>query len=224
MATPKSSILTWPAAGQHDVFRLDVTVHDAVSVRRDQRFGALHRDGEEFVQRQRLAQTLAQILAFDIFQNQEYFAVLFQNVVDRGDVGVAETGGALRLFQEAMAVERIGPQRRCETLEGDGALEFGVLGAIYLAHPAFAEPFSDAEAPNHGSAQGILRLGRAPQSGLDLRHKTRITWFRIEKAASRGLFGTALPGRRRWAILLLAQRPGNRASVVERRERRHQGK
>ena len=162
--------------GQHDVFRLDVTVHNAVTVRRDQRLRALHCDLEEFIQRKRLAQTLAQVLAFDVLQNQKYLALLFQNVVDRGDLGVTETGGTLCLFQEAMAVKGVGTQGGRETLEGDGSLELGVLGAIDLAHPSFAKPFADAEAPNHGSAQGVIRLGRARQGGPHLRHKSVLTY------------------------------------------------
>ena len=55
--------------GEHDVFRLDVAVNDAMLVGGHQRFGALDGDGEEFVQRQTMAQTLAQVLAFNKFQN-----------------------------------------------------------------------------------------------------------------------------------------------------------
>ena len=57
-----------------------------------------------------MAQTLAQILAFYIFQNQEYFALLFENVVDSGDVRVGETGGAFSFFEKTMAIERVRPK------------------------------------------------------------------------------------------------------------------
>ena len=68
-----------------------------------------------------MAQTLAQVLAFYIFQNQEYFTLLFENVVDSGDVRVGETGGTFSFFEKTMAIERVRPQGRCESLERDGA-------------------------------------------------------------------------------------------------------
>ena len=101
----KVQYLDLAGAGQHDVFRLDITVHDAVAVRRHERFRALHGNGKELIQRKRLAQPLPQVLAFDVFQDQEYFAVLFENVVNRGHLGIAEAGRAFRFLQEAAAVE-----------------------------------------------------------------------------------------------------------------------
>ena len=87
-------------------------MNDAVAVRRHQRFRALHGNGEELIQRKRLAQALPQVLAFDVLQDQEYFAVLFENVVDRRHLGVAEAGRAFRLLQEAAPVERVGAQAK----------------------------------------------------------------------------------------------------------------
>jgi hypothetical protein len=52
-----------------DIFWFDVAVDDSLPVSGRQRFCALDGDGEEFVQGQRLAQTLAQVLALHKLQN-----------------------------------------------------------------------------------------------------------------------------------------------------------
>src|SRR6478609_1114993 len=158
-------------AAEHDVFRLDVTVNDAMPVRRHQGFRTLNRDGEKLIQRQRLPQPLSQVLAFHIFQDQEYLALLLQHVIDSGYVSIAEAGSALRFFEEAVAIKRVSTQGGGQALEGNGALEFGVFGAVNLTHASFAEPFSNAKASHHLAGQGILRLCRTRERGLRLRHK-----------------------------------------------------
>ena len=105
---PEVQYLDLAGGGKHDVLGLDVTVNDAMPVRRHQGFGTLKSNGEELIQRQWLPQSLAQVLAFHIFQNQEYLAVLLQHIINSGYVGIAEAGGALRLFEEAVAVNESG--------------------------------------------------------------------------------------------------------------------
>src|SRR5690242_14700734 len=117
-----------------------------------------------------MAQALPQVLAFDIFENQEDFALLFQDVVDRGNVRVDEAGGAFGFFEKTMAVERIGAQGGSQTLQGDGAFELGVFGAVDLAHAPLPQPFPDAETPDDGATQRLLWLCRIRQTWLKFRH------------------------------------------------------
>ena len=77
--------------------------------------------------------------------------MLLEDVVKGSNVGIAEAGSAFGLLEKTKPVERVGAQRGSETLEGDGALEFGVLGAVDLAHATFSEPVADAE-PSHDGA------------------------------------------------------------------------
>ena len=156
--------------GKHDIFRLDVAVNNALLVGGYQSFGALDGDGEEFVQGQRLAQALTQVLAFHILQNQEYLALLFKNIVDSGDVRIAEAGCAFGFFEKTMAVKRVRAQGGRETLQCDGALKSGVLCAVDLTHTAFAKSFADAEAPDDGAGQGLLWLD-AREKWLKIGHR-----------------------------------------------------
>src|SRR6476646_8450068 len=157
-------------AAKHDVFGFNVTVNNAMPVRRHQGFRTLNRDGEKLIQRQRLPQPLAQVLAFHIFQDQKYLTLLLQHIIDSSYVGIAEAGCALRFFEEAVAVKRVSTQGRGQALEGYGTLEFAVFGAVNLTHSSFAEPFSNPKASHDFAGQGILRLSRTRERGLKFRH------------------------------------------------------
>ena len=63
--------LTMAIGGKHDIFRLDVAVHDTVFVRRHQGLRALHRDPEKLLQARRLLEALAQVLSFDKLHDQK---------------------------------------------------------------------------------------------------------------------------------------------------------
>src|SRR5205823_4879455 len=96
-----------PGLGEHDVFRLDVAVHDATLVRGNQGFGALYSDNEELFQRNGTAQTIAQGLAFHVLQYQKNLTVLFENVVYGCNMGIAEAGCTFGLLLKAAPVNGI---------------------------------------------------------------------------------------------------------------------
>jgi hypothetical protein len=97
--------------------------------------------------------------------------MFLEDVVHGCNVSVTEARCPFSFFEEAVAIERVGAQRRGQTLERDGALELGIFGAIDLAHSTLAKTIADAETPDHSSTQGILWLGRTRQRWLTLRHK-----------------------------------------------------
>ena len=160
-----------PGIGEHDIFRLDVAMNDAVLMRSRQRLRTLCRDSEKLLERHRPPQTLPQGLAFHVFQDQEYLALLFQNIEHRGYVRIAEAGCVLGFFEETAPVGGIGAQMGGKTLEGNPTFEFGVLGAIHLAHAPFSQPVTDAETSHDTSGKDIRRLRRTRQRGLELRHR-----------------------------------------------------
>jgi hypothetical protein len=65
-------------------------------------------------------------------------------VVDPHDVGVPEPGGGLRLAFEPRQRLRVGVQRRLQHLEGDDAVQVGVLRLPHLADPATSEETLEA--------------------------------------------------------------------------------
>ena len=84
---------------QHDVFRLDVAVHDPTRVRSRQCARDLTRDHEGFIDRQRAAlEPLPQRLAIDELADDEGSAVHIAEIVDDEDVRMVERrrGDALR--------------------------------------------------------------------------------------------------------------------------------
>jgi hypothetical protein len=103
----------------HDVFGFEIAVDDAALVRSHQCFNALHGNIEKLLQRNGLAQSLPQVLAFDILHDQKNFILLFHHVVDSGDVGASQSGRLLRFFEEALAIGFVGPQMGRDTLECD---------------------------------------------------------------------------------------------------------
>jgi hypothetical protein len=110
-------------AGEENVLRLDVAVHDPSLVRVGQRAGDLapdaHRffDREPVVRRQPLPQRLTLDEGHDVVQLVRHLA----GIVDRQDVRMLQAGRELDLAQEALRADRV-RQLRMEHLDGDEPL------------------------------------------------------------------------------------------------------
>src|SRR5205809_7520304 len=65
------------------------------------------------------------------------------DVVDSTDVRIVQRGNRARFVLEALPRFRIGCERACEHLDGDGAIEPGVTRAVDLAHAARAQRRDD---------------------------------------------------------------------------------
>ena len=77
--------------GQHDVGRLEVTVHDAAPMRMVERFGNLDRVAQNLIRRQgTVRQAAGNGFAFQQFHDEVGAAVLFADVVERADVRVIQ--------------------------------------------------------------------------------------------------------------------------------------
>src|SRR5262245_26571476 len=61
------------------------------------------------------------------------------DVVQRANVWMGQLGNSARLAVEPLAKLRLGGERRREDLDGDGAIQPRVAGAIHLAHAALAK-------------------------------------------------------------------------------------
>jgi len=140
-------------AGDHDVVGFEIAMGDAAGVRGGEALGYLHGkiDGPPRGKRRRDAQGLP----IDQLLNE----VVFADVEERDDVGVAEGGdGAGFLFKP------LPPRGRCsdvggQNLEGDVAAEAGVERLVDLAHASGAERCEDLVG-SQTSAGGERHLGK----------------------------------------------------------------
>ncbi len=159
--------------GEHDVLRLNVAVENAFGVGGCEGVDALKSDGEEAIERERGAQLVAQRGAGDELHDQQDIVLFFDNVVDGGDIGMNEGGGALAFAEEEVAVgSRIAVTAE-HALDGNRALECGIEGAVNLAHAAGAEQGLDPEAADDAAqrfraAASRRRLDRVGR----IRHRT----------------------------------------------------
>ena len=140
-------------AGDEQIGRLDVAVHDAAFVRRGEPAGNLDRIVDHRARRQRPpVHPLAKRLADEQLGDDPGGAVVHADVVDRDDIRVIQAARrASFLFEPALA---IGIARECrrQDLDRDLALQLRVARAIDLAHAADAEASEDLE-----SADAIAR-------------------------------------------------------------------
>jgi len=137
-------------SGEHDVFRLDIAVENAFGMRGAQSVDALEGDGEEAIEGHRGAKLFAQGGAGDKLHDEQDVVLLFDHVVDGGDVGVTEGRGALAFAEEEAAILGGILVAREHALDSDGALQRGIEGAINLTHAAGTEERLDSESADLG--------------------------------------------------------------------------
>ena len=161
-AIPKSAIFTPPAAGDHQVLRLEVAVDDAELLGR----------GEPGEQPLEHAADLRERHPADVRPQRAALEVLHRDVghprvlevVEHGDhVRVHERAREPRLADEAPREVRIRGMEGRQLLERDEAIEVGLAREIHDRHPAPAELAQDSVAPNgphqlrHGATVPLAR-------------------------------------------------------------------
>jgi hypothetical protein len=125
---------------QHDVRGFEVAMDDARGVRGGQPGGDLARDARRVVDGERpVLDALAKRLAVVERHRDEQLAVPLADVVHRGDVGVVEGAGGLRLAEKAGARVRVLRDRRRQEFQRDLAMQALVFGKIDDAHPTGAD-------------------------------------------------------------------------------------
>ena len=130
-------------------------MHDALLVRGGEGFGDLRPELHDLVERQRaLLQAIGEDLAFEQLHHQEVRVALVPDIEERADVGVVEGGDRLGLALEALAALLVLGEGGGEDLDGDAAVEAGVLPPPDLAHSAGADRRQEL-------------VGPEPRSGLN---------------------------------------------------------
>ena len=144
LGQPEVEDLGLPAPGDEDVGRLDVPVNDPFGVRGLQTVGHLERHREDLVHPQPLPEdALLQRLALEQLHRNEVLPLMLVDVVDGADVRMIQGGGRLGLPLESLQRMAVLGQLFGQELQGDGALEPGVLGLVDDTHAAAAELLQD---------------------------------------------------------------------------------
>src|SRR5260370_31887857 len=136
---------------EHDVFRLDVAVDDALLMRGPQTFGALDCNIQEFLNANRFLHALPQGDTLDVLHHQEDLSFVFHYVVNCGDVAVIDRGTALRFFQKSLPVAFVELPLRRHTLDGDHTFQSGIFCPIDLTHAAGAKQPAKGEAAHNAA-------------------------------------------------------------------------
>jgi hypothetical protein len=146
-----------------DVAGLDVAVEDAELVGLVEGDGAVAEDHDLVMQRQ--LEAVAQRLAGDQFHGDVGLALDLADLEDLADVGVVDAGLGAGLAEQAG--REIG-MIAADELEGDGAAELRVVGAVDGAHAAVAEHCEELVAApvRDGEAAGVRAVGCAAVRGI----------------------------------------------------------
>ena len=148
---------------QRHVARLEVAMEDAVPVRVLERIGDGRAEVEHSIdaaaarREPRLERAAGHVL-----HDQEVVPVLGIEVEDGGDAGVRETGEHQRLAAKSLAGGRIDQRAAQEHLDGDDAVQVGVVRLPHLAHAARADALDEPVTSEHGAGtDGDFTRGRS---------------------------------------------------------------
>jgi len=137
-------------AGDDDVGRLEIAVHDAVLVGVGQTLGDRNAQTWPLLELQRpTADDLAQGAALEQLHRNEWRAVVLADFVDHGDVGVVQRRGCLGLALKAQPALGIRGQRGRQQLQRDVAVELGVQRFPHQSHAALADALDEAVVSQH---------------------------------------------------------------------------
>ena len=142
--------LDGPGRIDHDVGALQVSMHDTATVGVRQRRRELVGDAVQLIvcERPRGKQHRKRLPFDQLHDKKPDFGFVaarrrLLESVNRSNVGVIESGKQLRFALEARQSVWIGGQCLRQHLDGHISAQLGVVGPIYLAHPALAERFED---------------------------------------------------------------------------------
>ena len=129
-----------PVLADVDVRRLQIPVHDALLVRRFERFGDLAGDRQGLVDGYRRARdAIGERLPFDELHHERLAGRQLFETVDGGDVRMIERRKHFGFALEAGEPRAIGVHRGGQHLDRNLTLQPCVERAIHLAHSAFAK-------------------------------------------------------------------------------------
>ena len=142
-----------------DIGRLQIAVHDASGVRRGERRRELPAERHHALGGQRPAtQPVGKALALHVLHDDEGARLVFDDVVNDGDVRVVDARRRARLLKDPCA--HVGGRRAQEALQRDLAVKTRVVAEEHLAHAAATQPLDEEVRADAGAERQVVR--RAP--------------------------------------------------------------
>ncbi len=148
LGDPKVQNFHAPSGGQHDVIGFEVAMQDALFVSRHQPPDTLHGQFQEFANADGLFQPMAERCPRHVFHDQIGFTALLEHIINLGNVGVVQGGGAFSFLHEALAKTRVSTEMRRQSLQGHGALQPGIICEVNFTHRARAQEGTDHKSPH----------------------------------------------------------------------------
>ena len=156
LARPKSNTLAVPPVVIKMFPRFDIPMDDPLGMGGGQSVSYLQAPLHHLLNADRMARdALAQHLTLEQLHRNEGSSFVFANVIQRANMGVAESRNRAGLALEPLLQVRITGNMLGQYLDGDGAVEASVTCLIHLAHATGAEGGFDLV-----RAEGGARLER----------------------------------------------------------------
>jgi hypothetical protein len=141
---PEVQNLHAAVVGQKQILRLEVAVHDPLTVRRGEAGGDLDRDGDRASRRKRPgSEPASDRLTLEQLRDDIERAVVGADVVDGENVRVAQRADGLRLLLQPPDQIRVVRTRGGHDLDRHVTLQAIVPGSIHVAHPTRTQRADD---------------------------------------------------------------------------------
>ena len=151
-----------PRPGQHDVGRLQVSMHDPLPVGLVERVGDLDAEAQDLLERERaLSDSVREHFALQVLHDEIVGTGLAANIVERADVRMRKLRDGLRFTLEALAHVGRSGEVVGKDFDGDRAVEPSIPRPVDFAHAARSHGRLDlvrSEAPADGEAHGLQRI------------------------------------------------------------------
>ena len=144
------------ATGYKDIGGLDISMHDALGMRRIQRVRDIDCEAQQEIEFEgTAADAMLQGLAFKVLHNDEGSPILLSDIVDGTDVRMVETGSSLSFATKTRKKVLVGSDVLRKKLQGDAATERCILGLENDTHAAAAQPLQNAVVRDGLSDHGV---------------------------------------------------------------------
>lgn len=100
-------------------------------------------DCEKLGRRVGTAEMRSKTASFDVFHDEKDFVLVFDDIVNAGNVRIVQNGCALCLFPESCAIVWVLFVPWGDSFQGNRPVELRIFSSIHLSHSTGAEAFTN---------------------------------------------------------------------------------